>query len=66
MAAVTTPPSNCWTAKTPITAFIIVMEMVDGRSMVISLMACALTASGVARLLSPPNQTPPPVFDIKR
>jgi H+/Cl- antiporter ClcA len=33
---------------------IIVMEMVDGHSMVLSLMACALTASGVARLLSPP------------
>ncbi|RZL02995.1 MAG: chloride channel protein [Rubrivivax sp.] len=40
--------------QAPITAFIIVMEMVDGHSMVLSLMACALTASGVARLLSPP------------
>jgi H+/Cl- antiporter ClcA len=40
--------------QAPITAFIIVMEMVDGHGMVLSLMASALTASGVARLLSPP------------
>lgn len=38
----------------PITAFIIVMEMVSGHTMVLSLMACALLASGVARLVSPP------------
>ncbi|MBL8308493.1 MAG: chloride channel protein [Rubrivivax sp.] len=38
----------------PITAFIIVMEMVSGHTMVLSLMACALVASGVSRLLSPP------------
>jgi len=36
----------------PITAFIIVMEMVSGHAMVLSLMACALLASGVARLIS--------------
>jgi len=66
--------------QAPITAFIIVMEMVDGHSMVLSLMACALTASGVARLLSPPlygaltstykpsppAQTPPAAPDIER
>lgn len=40
--------------QAPLTAFIIVMEMVDGHAMVLSLMACALIASGVARLLSPP------------
>lgn len=40
--------------QAPLTAFIIVMEMVDGHGMVLSLMACALIASGVARLLSPP------------
>ena len=33
----------------PITAFIIVMEMVAGHAMVLSLMASALLASGVAR-----------------
>lgn len=37
----------------PITAFIIVMEMVSGQAMVLSLMACALLSSGVARLVSP-------------
>jgi H+/Cl- antiporter ClcA len=38
----------------PMTAFIIVMEMVSGESMVLSMMAAALLASGVARLISPP------------
>jgi H+/Cl- antiporter ClcA len=42
------------TTQAPLTAFIIVMEMVDGHAMVLSLMACALVASGVSRLLSPP------------
>jgi hypothetical protein len=32
------------------TAFIIVMEMVAGNAMVLNLMACALPASGIARL----------------
>jgi len=41
------------TTQGPITAFIIVMEMVAGNAMVLSLMACALLASGVARLVSP-------------
>jgi len=40
--------------QAPLTAFIIVMEMVDGHGMVLSLMACALLASLVSRLLSPP------------
>jgi H+/Cl- antiporter ClcA len=40
--------------QAPLTAFIIVMEMVDGHAMVLSLMACALVAFGVARLISPP------------
>ncbi|MET0519952.1 MAG: chloride channel protein [Burkholderiaceae bacterium] len=40
--------------RAPLTAFIIVMEMVDGHAMVLSLMASALLASGVSRLLSPP------------
>lgn len=38
----------------PITAFIIVMEMVSGHAMVLSLMACALLSSGVARLVTQP------------
>jgi H+/Cl- antiporter ClcA len=42
------------TTQGPITAFIIVMEMVSGQAMVLSLMACALLASGVARLLTRP------------
>ena len=42
------------TTQGPITAFIIVMEMVSGQAMVLSLMACALLASGVARLITKP------------
>jgi len=38
----------------PITAFIIVMEMVSGQAMVLSLMASALLSSGVARLITNP------------
>jgi H+/Cl- antiporter ClcA len=38
----------------PITAFIIVMEMVSGQAMVLSLMACALLSSAVARLVTRP------------
>ena len=40
--------------QAPLTAFIIVMEMVDGHAMVLSLMACSLIASAVSRLLSLP------------
>lgn len=40
--------------QAPITAFIIVMEMVDGYSLVIGLMATALIASAVSRLVSKP------------
>ena len=42
------------TTQGPITAFIIVMEMVSGHSMVLSLMACALLASGISRLVAAP------------
>ncbi len=38
----------------PLTAFIIVMEMVTGHALVLSLMASALIASGVSRLISVP------------
>ena len=40
--------------QAPLTSFIIVMEMVAGQSMVLSLMACALVASGTSRLISAP------------
>ena len=40
--------------QTPITAMIIVMEMTDGHSMVLSLMACALLASLISRMISRP------------
>ena len=40
--------------QAPMTAFIIVMEMVDGHGLVLSLMACAMVASGVSRLVSAP------------
>ena len=42
------------TTQAPITAFIIVMEMVEGQALVLSLMACALVAHGMARTISPP------------
>ena len=38
----------------PITAFIIVMEMVEGYPIVFELMAAALIASTVSRFISPP------------
>ena len=40
--------------QTPITAMIIVMEMTDGHSMVLSLMGCALVASLLSRMVSRP------------
>jgi H+/Cl- antiporter ClcA len=40
--------------QAPLTAFIIVMEMVDGHAMVLSLMAAALGANGLSRLISRP------------
>ena len=40
--------------QAPLTAFIIVMEMVDGHAMVLSLMACALLAFAISRLIGPP------------
>ncbi len=41
------------TTQGPITAFIIVMEMVSGQAMVLSLMASALLAGGIARVMTP-------------
>lgn len=40
--------------QAPLTAFIIVMEMVDGHALVLSLMTCTLLASGISRLISSP------------
>jgi len=40
--------------QAPLTAFIIVMEMVDGHALVLSLMTSALVASGISRLISAP------------
>lgn len=40
--------------QAPLTSFIIVMEMIDGRPMVLSLMACAMLASLISRLISRP------------
>lgn len=40
--------------QAPLTAFIIVMEMVDGHAMVLTLMAAALGANAIARLISRP------------
>jgi len=38
--------------QAPLTAFIIVMEMVDGHALVLTLMAAALVASAISRLIS--------------
>ena len=40
--------------QAPLTSFIIVMEMVDGHSMVLSLMACAMVARTISRVIGPP------------
>ncbi|MDB5909450.1 MAG: chloride channel protein [Massilia sp.] len=40
--------------QAPLTSFIIVMEMVDGHSMVLSLMACAMVSRTVSHVISAP------------
>lgn len=40
--------------QAPLTSFIIVMEMIDGRAMVLTLMASAMVASLISRLISRP------------
>lgn len=40
--------------QSPITSFVIVMEMINGHALVISLMATALIASRIARFFAPP------------
>jgi H+/Cl- antiporter ClcA len=41
--------------QAPLTSFIIVMEMIDGHSMVLSLMACAMVARTVSHVISAPR-----------
>lgn len=52
--------------QAPITAFVIVMEMVDGHGLVLSLMACALLASAVSRLISTPLYASLAELQLKR
>ena len=52
--------------QAPMTAFVIVMEMVSGHGLVLSLMACALTSSGISRLLSAPLYSTLADLQLKR
>ena len=52
--------------QAPLTSFIIVMEMVDGHAMVLSLMACALVASVISRVLSRPLYHSLALIQLKR
>lgn len=52
--------------QAPITAFIIVMEMVDGHAMVLSLMAAAMIASLVSRQISRPLYEALAALQLKR
>lgn len=52
--------------QAPMTSFVIVMEMVDGHGLVLSLMACALMASGISRLLSAPLYSTLADLQLKR
>ncbi len=52
--------------QAPLTAFIIVMEMVTGHQLVLSLMASALIASGVSRLVSTPLYAALTVMQLQR
>jgi H+/Cl- antiporter ClcA len=52
--------------QSPLTAFIIVMEMVDGHAMVLTLMTSAMLASLVARTLSRPLYTRLAEMQLKR
>ncbi len=52
--------------QAPLTAFIIVMEMVDGHAMILSLMACALVASALSRAISHPLYPTLARFQLRR
>lgn len=54
------------TTQGPITAFIIVMEMVSGHTMVLSLMATALLAGAVGRAVSRPMYTELAALQLQR
>ncbi|WP_342618562.1 chloride channel protein [Rhodoferax sp. GW822-FHT02A01] len=52
--------------QAPLTAFIIVMEMVDGHALVLSLMTCAFVACGVSRFISVPLYPGLALLQLKR
>lgn len=52
--------------QSPLTAFIIVMEMIDGHAMVLILMTAAMLASLIARTLSRPLYTVLAEMQMKR
>jgi H+/Cl- antiporter ClcA len=52
--------------QTPMTAFIIVMEMVDGHNMVLSLMAVSVVSASVSRLISKPLYAELACLQLKR
>ena len=52
--------------QTPLTSFIIVMEMIDGHEMVISLMAVSMLSSLVARLFGKPIYTALAEYQLQR
>lgn len=52
--------------QAPLTAFIIVMEMITGHELVLSLMASALIASGVSRMISQPLYSALTMSQLKR
>jgi H+/Cl- antiporter ClcA len=52
--------------QAPLTAFVIVMEMVDGHALVLSLMTCAFLASGISRFISAPLYSSLAVLQMNR
>lgn len=52
--------------QAPLTAFIIVMEMIDGHGLVLGLMSMAIVSSGVARLVSAPLYTTLAKYQLMR
>ena len=52
--------------QAPLTSFIIVMEMITGHELVLSLMASALIASGVSRMISQPLYSALTLSQLKR
>lgn len=52
--------------QAPLTAFIIVMEMVDGHGLVLGLMAMAIVSSSIARLVSAPLYASLAAYQLQR